>query len=766
MRIKHIRNKLMLAGSIAVAPLIAWNILTAISIMHQNQTNAISSQQITAKRIAFACRHHLGNIVNLEQCISTFSSKLQADVQVFAPSISQSSECIRHIAFLNPDGLVLASDMRSLIGANLHNIPSVQEVMKGKGWAVSDQFYFEPMKQNIFTVTAGVYDERNRLRHMIVSFCHPESLQKALEYDMIEIPFAVILDRKCNPVLARGFTSPLHPDWHRIKLINKAMTGKSTAVFKLTMPNGSSMVAAAEPVPEVGWVAVTFTPIENIIAPVREQAINGGLVVLTILAATLALGLYLGNHITTPLLKIAEVARRYANGELNVRANINTGDEVQFLADTFNEMASTLEHRSRELNSALECAHRQAQKASTFSIVAQGLVVATSVHDRLEIIAHTLALLCNAKRAVVLLAKKDRLVGITGWGLMYPTEISKLSIPLPPVNREIAEAIETGKPLLVPDASASPYLDPSVVLEYNIKGYLLIPLIRRQHLVGVIFLDTPGEYPKFDPEAIEIARGVASLAAVAIENAEAFEKWFTIASALQRSLLPPPPDKIGLFKFACGYYPAIGIAEVGGDFYDFIPIDDNRIGLVIADVSGKGLEAAIHTAMGKYTLRAFISEQHSPSEATRRTNQAIIGSQSLWGFLTLFYGVLDVKSGYLTYTNAGHPPPILVRASGEILMLPSRDHQPPLGVYSGINYLEREIYVDSGDMLVCYTDGVIEARRNGKLLGIEGVIKVIKDHTGCTPAELVDALYHAVRDFCGGKLQDDVLLMVAKNEGI
>ncbi|MGB9588402.1 MAG: PP2C family protein-serine/threonine phosphatase, partial [Armatimonadota bacterium] len=132
--------------------------------------------------------------------------------------------------------------------------------------------------------------------------------------------------------------------------------------------------------------------------------------------------------------------------------------------------------------------------------------------------------------------------------------------------------------------------------------------------------------------------------------------------------------------------------------------------------------------------------------------------------ITLFYAVIDVESGRLLYANAGHPPPLLMRVSGDIIQLPSYDQQPPIGVYSEIDYVTRELGLNPGDTLICYTDGVIEARRCGKQFGIEGLVQIASESFGSSPSRIVRVIYDAVRDFSGGRLQDDIAIVVARYE--
>jgi phosphoserine phosphatase RsbU/P len=208
------------------------------------------------------------------------------------------------------------------------------------------------------------------------------------------------------------------------------------------------------------------------------------------------------------------------------------------------------------------------------------------------------------------------------------------------------------------------------------------------------------------------------------------------------------------------------VAQLGGDLYDIVQHPDGRVGIVIADVSGKGLEAAVFTAMTKYTLRAFASEDPGPGSALRRANDSMVKVSGEWGFVTAIYGLLDPWTGSITVANAGHPPCLLVRASGEYLELRSATRSLPLGIVPDVEYMECEDALETGDVLVGYTDGVVEARRDGEPYEAERLAEVIKAARHLTPEEIARAIYESVLEYGSGSLQDDIALIVIKREEV
>jgi len=202
---------------------------------------------------------------------------------------------------------------------------------------------------------------------------------------------------------------------------------------------------------------------------------------------------------------------------------------------------------------------------------------------------------------------------------------------------------------------------------------------------------------------------------------------------------------------------------VGGDFYDFIPVGSQKWGLVIADVSGKGVPAALFMALSRTLVRANVSDSVTVSEAIRKTNSLIAENDRSNMFVTLFYGVLDPVKMTLTYVSAGHNPPFMLRKGGnDIIMLKARG--VALGVVPDIGLEEKEIKLDTGDIVVLYTDGVTEAI-NGReeQFGQDRVITITEKSRNWTAAEIIQQIKDRVLEFSQGQPQfDDITLMVLK----
>jgi serine phosphatase RsbU (regulator of sigma subunit) len=425
-------------------------------------------------------------------------------------------------------------------------------------------------------------------------------------------------------------------------------------------------------------------------------------------------------------------------------------------------MASALQQRTEELNESFEQESALRHRSSALYLVSQGLVVNSRLNDRLEVIAQALASICSAQRCAVFLRRGDHLAPVASWGWSRPECFPRLLVEIGENGGLVHEALLPGTPIVITDAANDPRVPPGIAEKFSIKGFLALPLVRKRHLVGLAVVDNPGEYPHFDEEAINTARSLSSLAAIAIENSESFEKSLRIAEAFQGAMLASIPRVHGEFELACTYYAAMQNAELGGDFYDLINFPDGRIGLVIADVSGKGLDAAIFTAQGKYTLRAFAFENPDPASVLTRTNSAIVGTVGDMGFITAFYGLLDPRTGKLTYAVAGHPAPLVAHADGQVTWLPTENREPPMGILSDIMYQQVEFTLNQGETLLCYTDGITEARRSGEMFDIDRLADLVKSSRELSPDDIARAVYQAVLEYSHGKIQDDIALMIAK----
>ncbi len=263
----------------------------------------------------------------------------------------------------------------------------------------------------------------------------------------------------------------------------------------------------------------------------------------------------------------------------------------------------------------------------------------------------------------------------------------------------------------------------------------------------------------FNRMASDLKEHMSELARTTADR-ESFLKELEIARRLQRRLLPDQPPSIPGYDIAADNIPA---REVGGDFFDFIPMTEDRWGFVIADVSGKGITAAIFMGLSRTIVRATMTRTLDISSSLQQANDLICRDSTSGMFVTLFYAVPIPEERKLRYVNAGHNPPLLLR-KGSDEMVALRGKGIALGVKQNIRLEENVIDIGPGDTLVLYTDGVTEAvNEKGEAFGEERLKLAIRESRDATAREIILRIQDAVIAFAGTMHQfDDITLLVAK----
>ena len=299
-----------------------------------------------------------------------------------------------------------------------------------------------------------------------------------------------------------------------------------------------------------------------------------------------------------------------------------------------------------------------------------------------------------------------------------------------------------------------------------LASVVFIPLLIGGGAIGVLGLG--GRQPRrLNEDDLRFARLLANQAALSVEQArlhrvesrgQRMERELQQARQIQMSLLPGGYPQVAGYDFAAAYESA---REIGGDLYDFIewPADPHRVGLLIADVSGKGTAAALFMAHSRAMIRGAAQTQPGPAATLAAANVQIVRDNHAMLFVSAFYAVMDAPSGRLTFANAGHNVPIVRRADGRVEEAVARGMV--LGIMDDMTYDEATTTLAEGDMIVLYTDGITEAMNaRGDLFDKERLMAAVH---GASPADaraLIDAILAAVRDFTGDTPQADDLTIV------
>ena len=364
----------------------------------------------------------------------------------------------------------------------------------------------------------------------------------------------------------------------------------------------------------------------------------------------------------------------------------------------------------------------------------------------------------NAQRGVLLILEGDTLVprARKGEGFRISTAVR---------DRVLKEKSS----ILVRDAQLDDAFKGRMsIVEQKVHTMMAVPLQTKQRIIGLIYVDSPFVLREFTTDDLSLLTVMANVAAIRIENVRLAEveeadrimhRDLAQAAEIQRGTLPedaprvPGADLAG-FNAAC--------RTVGGDYYDFFPYAGSRVGLALGDVSGKGMPASLMMMALHARVQVLAEDPSDLAGFMTRLNKATCAKCPANRFITFFFTVLDAATGELRFANAGHNPPIVVRASGESQMLEGGG--PVLGILAFAPYSEQRERLDPGDLLVLYSDGVTEANNaNYDEFGEDRFIEVLKEHRHEPAGDIVAAVTKALGEFAAGAPQaDDITLVVAK----
>jgi len=325
-------------------------------------------------------------------------------------------------------------------------------------------------------------------------------------------------------------------------------------------------------------------------------------------------------------------------------------------------------------------------------------------------------------------------------------------------------AIKTGRGLIVPETHSDPRY---YAVRSASNSEMVVPLTAGDSVIGAFNVESDNKNA-YTEEHLELLTAFANQVGILIERTRLHDelekrRWIEdelkIARQIQMSFLPSSCPVLPGFE-VCGTN--ISYEEVGGDYYDFINIVKQQIGIAIADVSGKGIPASLIMASFRASLRAEIRNNYAIRTILAKTNALLFESVESGAFVTAFYGVLDTKNRVLTFSNAGHYPPILIRKNGTIELL--SEGGPVLGVIPDATYEERPVGLSSGDLLVLYTDGVTEAMNvSSEQYGQERLERLLVSSIDMSASEVTQRIVDDVASFRGSaKQNDDLTLVVLK----
>lgn len=297
-----------------------------------------------------------------------------------------------------------------------------------------------------------------------------------------------------------------------------------------------------------------------------------------------------------------------------------------------------------------------------------------------------------------------------------------------------------------------------------LRAAMYLPVDTGAHRFGVAAFGGRIDGETYSSSDLEVLGLLVSQTALAMENArfqkelrskQEIERELEIAKRLQRQLLPHTSPEIPGVELTAAMLPC---HEVGGDYFDYLWHDGRRLSFAIGDVSGKGIPAAILMANVQAMFRAEADDARMPDQVLARMNKRILEIEQPDRFVSFFTGLFDPATRELQYSNAGHPPPVWIRADGTVDSL--EEGGLLLGIQPGIDYPLGRVWLRPGDVILCFTDGIEDPDANGSALREDELLALARQHRDLTVDEILDRILERIR--AGGPLQDDTTVLVLK----
>ncbi|MCM3901374.1 MAG: SpoIIE family protein phosphatase [Pyrinomonadaceae bacterium] len=322
----------------------------------------------------------------------------------------------------------------------------------------------------------------------------------------------------------------------------------------------------------------------------------------------------------------------------------------------------------------------------------------------------------------------------------------------------------TTEPIISPDVRNDPLY---INAREETRSEMVAPIISNDEVIGVFDLESD-ELNAYSDDDLQVLMMLASQVAIIIEKVmlheqliekKRLEGQLEVARQVQLELLPPNDPELEGFDISAYNIPT---EEVSGDYYDWVRIYDDQISLVVADVSGKGMPAALLMAFLRASLRAATHVGYSPHISMAKVNYLLWESIERNQYITVFYGILDGTNRTLSYTNAGHNPPLLLDAKGNVQFMDRGG--VPLGIFRDTRYHEYYLTIEPDEVLVLYTDGVTEATSpSGEEFGRDRLANSVKAARSLRAKDLIMAVQKDVLDWTDGRgATDDITFFVVK----
>lgn len=450
------------------------------------------------------------------------------------------------------------------------------------------------------------------------------------------------------------------------------------------------------------------------------------------------------------------------------------GHEAQDMTATFANYAAVAIQNARLYDSAQE----QAYASAALLQVAQAVANSNNLDETIGSIVRITPILVGVKACAIYLMDADQFhtAGSYGFSENVQAFLGKNNFvpgafPLLDAVREKARMVVGLLPAEIPEGWQDPELaltDEETESALQTGDHLLIgfPIMVKNDLFGVMLVDEESDARRFRSKRVEIINSISQQVALSVQNEhlqqemvsrERLEHEIQLARQIQKTFLPDHLPEIPGWNLAATWITA---RQVGGDFYDVFELPGNRLGIFIADVSDKGIPAALFMALTRTLVRAVVFDTSSPAEVMRRVNALIIPDNQQGMFVTAVYGVLTLNSGELVYANAGHNPPIWMCGTNRTMKSLTRTGAA-LGIIENVPMEDSNITLEPRDFLLLYTDGLTEAfSPDGEIYGDNRLRQVLLTTEVEAAREVLDAVETSARQFMGSIPPADDLTMM------
>jgi sigma-B regulation protein RsbU (phosphoserine phosphatase) len=491
------------------------------------------------------------------------------------------------------------------------------------------------------------------------------------------------------------------------------------------------------------------------------------------------ISVFMSRKITTPIFDLARGANEILNGNYDYKISKISDDETGIISTAFNSVTSALTLKIKQLseyseNLARTNAELDKKISEMKSLQDLGKIISSifNLEELLRAIIQNATIVMKSRRCSIILVndKTGDLYIKVAKGMDEAGDFTE-NIKLKTGGLITDYCIKQKQSLLVTDVETDDRFPEAKDARYKTKSFIAVPLVINDRVIGMISITEKYNSDIYNGSDLQLLQIFANQAVIAIENArlyerlvvrEKLERELEIAHNIQMSMMPQKyPDIKGISIAGI----AIPAKEVGGDYYDFLPVSEAKVGITIGDVSGKGVPAALMMVMIHSILRAKVMSEHNPKDIVLELNKFMLNELEPRMFITLFYMILDVDNKTLKYTNAGHNYPMVFHADNlEVDSL--KDGGLLLGVFEAPLYDEGEYQLNPGDVVVMYTDGIVEAMNDkDEMYGYEQFCEFVHGIKTKKADEIKEDILEEMRRFMGEAPQyDDLTLIVVKVE--